>query len=188
MKRIAFLAIVALFALAGGAYGAAKITGAQIKDNTITGRDVKNKSLTPQDFSGSVQGPRGLQGPPGAQGPAGPSALSSLNPVFGSMTIAANDVDGGTVACPSGQRVVSGGFFVDGSDTEIFLSAANDDRTGWVVAADNLGAGSQAELEAVAYCAGAGQAVAARVSNQRLKPLTGRALRKFNAYAAKRDG
>ena len=81
--------------------------------------------------------------------------------MFGSITIAVDDLDGGTVVCPSGKRVVSGGFFVDGNDVEVFLSEANDDRTGWVVAA-------------------------ARTTTTRLKPLSGRALRKVKAHAAKR--
>ena len=191
-RKITFLAAVALVALAGVAYAAGSITGKSIKDNSITGKDIKNKSLTRKDFKGSVRGPQGDRGPTGpagpagAQGPPGPSTLSTLSPVFGSITIAADDFDGGTVVCPSGQRVVSGGFFADGNDVEVFLSEANDDRTGWVVAADNLGSANPAELEGVAYCAGSGQAVAARMTTRKLKPLRGRALRKVKAYAAKR--
>jgi hypothetical protein len=197
-RKIMFLAAGALVAFAGVAYAAGSITGKSIKDNSITGKDIKNKSLTRTDFKGSVRGPQGDRGPAGPTGPAGPagpggpqgapgpSALSTLNPVFGSMTIAADDFDGGTVACPSGQRVISGGFFVDGNDVEVFLSEANDDRTGWVVAADNLGSASPASLEGAAYCAGSGQAVAARVTTRKLKPLSGTALRKMKAYAAKR--
>jgi hypothetical protein len=196
MRRSIIIATsVALFALAGVAFAAGSITSRDIKDSTITGKDVKNKSLTRKDFKGSVRGPRGdsgpqgargAQGPQGPQGPAGPSALSTLTPVFGSVTIPAGGSDGGTVPCPSGQRVVSGGFFVDGNDAEVFESEANDARTGWAVAADNAGSATTADLEGVAYCAGAGQAVAARVTRKHLKPLTGRALRNFKAHAAKR--
>jgi hypothetical protein len=194
-RKIMFLAAVALVALAGVAYAAGSITGESIKDNSITGKDIKNKSLTRKDFKGSVRGPQGDRGPTGpagpagpagAQGPPGPSTLSTLSPAFGSVTIAADDFDGGTVVCPSGKRVVSGGFFVDGNDVEVFLSEANDDRTGWVVAADNLGSANPADLEVVAYCAGSGQAVAARMTTRKLRPLRGTALRKVKAYAAKR--
>ena len=194
-RKIMFLAAVALVALAGVAYAAGSITGESIKDNSITGKDIKNKSLTRKDFKGSVRGPQGNRGPAGAtgpagptgaQGPPGPSNLSTLSPAFGSMTIAADDFDGGMVACPSGMRVVSGGFYVNGNDVEVFLSEASDDRTGWVVAADNLGSADPAELEGVANCAGSGQAVAARKTTRKLKPLRGRALRKVQAYAAKR--
>ena len=190
-RKVMFLAAVALVALAGVAYAAGSITGKSIKDNSITGKDIKNKSLTRTDFKGSVRGrqgdrgPTGPTGPAGAQGPPGPSTLSTLSPVFGSLAIAADDLDGGTVVCPSGQRVVSGGFFVDGNDVEVFLSEANDDRTGWVVAADNLGSADPAGLEGVAYCAGSGQAVAARMTTSNLRPLGGRPLRKVKAYAAK---
>src|SRR3954447_26109356 len=150
-RKIMFLAAVALVALAGVAYAAGSITGKSIKDNSITGKDVKDKSLTRKDFKGSVRGPQGDRGPAGpagpggpagAQGPPGPSTLSTRSPVFGSKTIAADDVDGGTVPCPSGKRVVSGGFFVDGDDAEVVLSEATDDRTGWMVAADNLDSAS----------------------------------------------
>jgi hypothetical protein len=82
--------------------------------------------------------------------------------------------------------VVSGGFFVDGTDVEVFLSEANDDRSGWSVAADNADSANPATLEAAAYCAGAGNAVAAHVTTTKLKPLTGRALRKFKSYTGTR--
>jgi hypothetical protein len=200
MRRITlvYVALALLCLGVGTAWAAGSITGADIKDNSITGKDVRNRSLTPADFKGSVrgaagatgpQGPQGAQGPPGpagTQGPAGPSALSTLTAHYGQVTVAANDVDGGTLSCPAGQRVVSGGFYVDGSDVEVFLSEASDNRTGWVVAADNSDSATPATLEAAAYCAGTGQAVAARTSTGRLKPLTGRALRLANAYHARR--
>jgi uncharacterized protein YjbI with pentapeptide repeats len=61
MKRVRTalgLGLILVLALSGGAFPAAKVTGAQIKDSTITGKDVKNESLTPADFNGSVQGPQ----------------------------------------------------------------------------------------------------------------------------------
>jgi hypothetical protein len=76
------LGLLALFvALSGNSYaqhavsGAVKkITGQQIKDNTIKSRDVKNGSLLAKDFKrGQLPtGPAGVQGPVGPQGPAGP--------------------------------------------------------------------------------------------------------------------
>src|SRR6476660_8616235 len=133
-RKIMFLTAVALVALAGVAYAAGSITGKSIKDNSITGKDIKNGSLTRKDFKGSVRGPQGDRGPAGpagpggpggpagAQGPPGPSTLGTISPVFGSMPIAADNFDGGTVVWPSGTRVISGGFFVDGNDVEVFLS------------------------------------------------------------------
>lgn len=158
---------------AGGAVAASQITGAQVKNSSLTGKDVKNKSLTRADFSGSVagpQGPRGAQGaqggtgPQGAQGPqgpAGPSALSAITVQSGGLTVAANDVDGGTIFCPAGQRVISGGYVSIAADGEVFASIATDDRTGWILLLDNFDSLVEGELDGEAYCAAAGQAVAA---------------------------
>ena len=80
MKRIVFLAVVALVAFAGVAYAAGSITGKSIKDGTLTGKDIKNKSLTPTDFRGSVRGARGPSGPVGPHllPPPPSSAASSV--------------------------------------------------------------------------------------------------------------
>jgi hypothetical protein len=51
MKRIVVIAMVAMFALAGAAYGGSKITGAQIKDGTVTSADIKTRSCR---FGGEV--------------------------------------------------------------------------------------------------------------------------------------
>lgn len=185
MRRltVVLLAAMVVLAVAGGAYGAGKINGKSIKTGTITGKQVKNHSLTKKDFKGSVRGPAGAPGPQGAvgpagpQGPAGPSALSALHEVGGEMTVAAGGIDGGTIFCPPGEHVISGGFFNDGADAEVFLSYANDPRTGWTVALDNFDSTLPATLQAFAYCSGAGQAVAARTGDSRLRPLSGRALR-----------
>ncbi|HET8952163.1 MAG TPA: hypothetical protein VFN44_16705 [Solirubrobacteraceae bacterium] len=168
MKRILFLAAVALMAFAGVAYAAGSITGKAIKDNTITGKDVKNKSLTPADFKGSVRGPAGPTGaagpagPAGPQGPAGPAAVSAVTVQSGGMTVPAGAVDGGTVSCPAGQRAIGGGFFSDSGI--VFSSIATDDRSGWIVAVDNSDYAVPAELSGEVYCATAGQAVAAKVN------------------------
>ena len=189
-RKIMFLATVALVAFAGVAYAAGSITSRDIKDSTITGKDVKNRSLTKKDFRGSVRGPRGfqgapgpqgVQGPAGAQGPAGPSAVSGITAVRASGTVAAGDFDGGSVSCPPGQRVVSGGWFTDAPEGEIFLDDATDDRTGWAALLDNSDSAAPATLEITAYCAGAGQAVAARRSSPKIKAPSGRVLRKLNA-------
>lgn len=79
---VALLALV--FAMAGTGFAASSmissskqikdgvIIGADVKAETLTGRNVKNRSLTADDFSGSVQGPKGDAGVPGPAGPAGP--------------------------------------------------------------------------------------------------------------------
>ena len=74
MKRIMFLTVVALVAFAGVAYGAGKITGSSIKDNTLTGKDVKDKSLTTADLSDGAK--KALKGKTGAAGPQGAPGAS----------------------------------------------------------------------------------------------------------------
>lgn len=155
-----------VLAMTGSAVGARLITGKQIKNSSITGKDVKNKSLTKSDFKGSVRGATGPQGPPGAtgaQGPAGPSAVSNLTDNFGTLTVAAGDVDGGTMFCDEGQKIVSGGFEYTAPDGKgrIVASEANDTLDGWLVVLDNSESTEEATLGADALCAGAGQAVGA---------------------------
>jgi hypothetical protein len=183
------IAFMALFAVLGGsAYAARQITSKDIKNGTI--KTVDMSSSAKQALKGNT-GPRGPQGVPGAQGiqgsagpqgPVGPSELSALTPVTGSLMIAAGAVDGGTVACPAGTRVVSGGFFADGG--VVFLDAAGADRGGWAVAVDNSAGGTAVELTADAYCAGAGKAVTAKAQSTKLKPLKGRFARMVKARAA----
>jgi hypothetical protein len=161
------LGILALvLAMTGSAVGASLITGKQIKNSTITGKDVKNKSLTKSDFKGSVRGARGLtgaQGPPGATGAPGPSAVSNLTETFGTLTIAAGDVDGGTLPCDDGQKIVSGGFEYTAPDGKgrIVASEASETLDGWVVVLDNSESAEPATVCADALCAGTGQAVGA---------------------------
>jgi hypothetical protein len=155
-----------VIAMTGSAVGASLITGKQIKNSSITGKDVKNKSLTKSDFKGSLRGPRGLtgaQGPPGATGPAGPSAVSNLTDTFGTLKIAAGQVDGGTLSCPEGQKIVSGGFEYTAPDGKgrIVASEASETLDGWVVVLDNSESTEEATLGADALCAGTGQAVGA---------------------------
>jgi hypothetical protein len=161
-----------VLAMTGSAVGARLITGKQIKNSSITGKDVKNKSLTKSDFRGSVRGPRGLtgaQGPPGATGAPGPSAVSNLTDTFGTITVAAGDVDGGTLPCDDGQKVVSGGFEYTAPDGKgrIVASEASETLDGWVVVLDNSESTEAATLGADALCAGTGQAVGAPTRAQK---------------------
>jgi hypothetical protein len=160
------LGVLALvIAMTGSAVGASLITGKQIKNNTITGKDVKNKSLTKADFKGSVRGATGPQGPPGATGatgPAGPSDLAALTDNFGTLTVDAGQVDGGTMPCDAGQKIISGGFEYTAPDGKgrIVVSEANETLDGWIVVLDNSESTEAATLGADALCAAAGKAVA----------------------------
>jgi hypothetical protein len=163
------LGIVALVvAMTGSAVGASLITGKQVKNSSLTGKDIKNKSLTKKDFKGSVRGARGLtgpqgpQGPQGATGPAGTSELATLTDNFGSLDIAAGDVDGGELSCDDGQKIVSGGFEYTAPDGKgrIVASEANETLDGWLVVLDNSENTAAASVSADALCAAAGQPVA----------------------------
>jgi hypothetical protein len=164
------LGILALvIAMTGSAVGASLITGKQIKNSSITGKDVKNKSLTKSDFKGSVRGPRGLtgaQGPPGATGAPGapgPSAVSTLTDTFGTGPVAAGAVDGATLPCPAGQKIVSGGFEYTAPDGKgrIVVSEATAALDGWFVILDNSESTEEATLGIDALCAAAGKPVGA---------------------------
>ncbi len=175
-QRVAFAALILAVAVAGAAAAAGSITGSSIKDNSLTGKDIRNHSLTQQDFKGRLRGPAGLTGPAGPAGPAGsagpPGDASRLTTVDGTLTVAPGGEDGGTVRCPGGTRIVSGGYVADGTDTEVFLSAPHPDGIGWVVAMRNHAA-TPADLTGVASCAGTGQAAAA-ARTSRVRPLPGR--------------
>jgi len=166
-QRVGFATLVLALAIGGAAFAAGSITGASIKDGSVTGKDIKNRSLTPQDFTGSVRGPQGEPGPrgpqgiPGLQGPAGQSATSAIEVVTAEMVVAGGEVDAGTVLCPPGQTVISGGFATDAPEGEVFVSVANEDRTGWIVALDNLDSPDESLLAGQALCAGTGKVVAA---------------------------
>ena len=169
MKRtILLLAALAALVLAGGAYAAGQITGRSIKDNTITGRDVKNRSLTAKDFRGSVRGPRGTRGPAGPtgpagpQGPAGPTVLGKLVRVESpELTVAPGDIDGVTAFCPAGHNVVSGGYISASADGEVFAQDSFGSASSWSALLDNFDSSVAGTVSAVAYCAPAGQAIAA---------------------------
>jgi hypothetical protein len=165
MRRLTVLAITAMavLTLAGTAVGALSLTGKDIKNGSITGKDVKNKSLSKADFKGSVRGPRGFTGQQGAQGPAGPSVVARLTPQSASETVAAGAIDSVTATCPAGQRVVSGGYFMDSG---FAFADKTYDGASWTVGVDNSDSLVSSDVEATALCAPAGVAVAASVSKR----------------------
>ena len=67
-----------VIALGGTSYAAAKITGRDIKDNTVTTADVKNHNLKLKDLSSSATS--GLRGDQGDTGPVGPSDAYAVPP------------------------------------------------------------------------------------------------------------
>lgn len=177
MKRVLFMTAVMLVALAGVAWGAATITGRDVKDSSLTSKDVKNRSLKTADLSrGAVRslkgnaGPQGAQGPSGPAGPAGPVNLGSIVRVESAeVVIAAGDVDHATASCPAGHGLLSGGFTYISADGEVFYEQDFGSRNSWSVGGDNLDSSVTGELTAFAFCAPSGTAVAARVGKARVQ-------------------
>ena len=131
-------------------------------------------------------GPEGKEGPPGAEGKEGkegpPAKLSALETVHGGPVEAEPGEEVIAVAlCPPGKRPVSGGFFREGPTLEFEVSEAfvttvgpGEFESGWNYGGRNpIGSGAPDKIEAVAYCAGEGEAVgASRISSatrQRVK-------------------
>ena len=151
-----------LFALGGSAVAARRylITSTrQIKPSVL-------HALHGAAGARGPSGPAGIPGAPGAagpQGPPGPVDLSSLTIVRAPDVLVAPQTEMTSVAtCPSGSRVLSGGAWT-GVALEIY-SEMSDDHQSWIVLVFNNNApGSKiaTNLEAIAYCAGSGRAVAA---------------------------
>lgn len=79
-----------------------------------------------------------------------------------------SEVGSAIAFCPSGQRAISGGgAMISGLGDGLAVSMANEARSAWFVVAVNNSASTTAELEATAYCAPAGGAVAARRADVR---------------------
>ncbi len=173
------IALLALFFALGGTAIAAKhylITSAgQIKPSVLRALHGATGPAGPTGAAGAT----GATGPVGPQGPAGPVNLSTLTIVTAPKQKLSNDEAGNSVAtCPAGSHVVSGGQYV-GFATYIF-SGISEDHQSWIVLVYNE-SGIMTNLEAVAYCAGAGQAVAASMPSA----SHARAVREANALMAK---
>jgi hypothetical protein len=171
------IALLALFFALGGTAIAARhylITSAS---------QIKPSVLRQLHGSNGAQGPAGAAGPTGpqgSQGPAGSNALSGLTPVTGPQTTIASGKAGSSVAtCPAGQHAVSGGGFTDNLDG-LDASEMSSDHLSWIVLAGNSSSVS-AIIEAFAYCATAGQAIAARTN----AAAHARAVREANALTAR---
>ena len=117
------------------------------------------------------QGKEGPAGPQGKEGPAGPTNLSSLTEVVGSANrVPAYDetgpggyegVESSIATCPAGDNVVSGGSDVFAGVVAGEYSIASENHDSWIVVVANDSTYTGGEVKAYAYCAKAGQAVAA---------------------------
>jgi hypothetical protein len=159
----AVVAVLALFVALGGTAVAAHhflITSAkQIKPSVL--RELKGATGRPGPAGPA--GSQGASGAPGAQGPAGPVNVSALTIVRAPDVLVRPQTEATSVAsCANGSHVVSGGGWT-GVALEVY-SEMSEDHQSWIVLAFNANSpGSKIEtnLEAIAYCAQSGQAVAA---------------------------
>ena len=164
------IALLALFFALGGTAVAARhylITStSQIKPSVL--RQLMGAPGLAQGTPGAAgptgpQGPAGPTGPQGPQGPAGPSNVSGLTEVQGPKnSVAAGGVATSVATCPTGQHAVSGGSNVYAGTMSGEASEADEGRTSWFVVVANSSSYGGGYVEAIAYCAGSGQAVAAR--------------------------
>ena len=96
-----------VIALGGTSYAAAKITGRDIKDNTVTTADVKNHNLKLKDFSSSATS--GLKGDQGDTGPVGPSDAYAVPPAISTVVgLSQSTTLLGAVSLPAGSYVANG--------------------------------------------------------------------------------
>jgi hypothetical protein len=108
-------------------------------------------------------GAQGATGSPGPQGPAGPVNLSPLTIVRAPDLLVPPQREATSVAtCPSGSHVVSGGGWT-GVALQIY-GEMSEDHQSWIILvfnANSPGSKIETNVEAIAYCALDGQAVAA---------------------------
>lgn len=124
-------------------------------------------------------GPMGATGAPGRMGERGPegpagggsSDLSALTLEEGPTNVVpAYDEDGpggyegiagSTASCPTGDHVVSGGSDVFAGIVAGVISVPSEDHDSWIVVVANDSTDAKGVVQAIAYCAEAGEAVAA---------------------------
>lgn len=112
------------------------------------------------------QGPPGAQGPQGAQGPVGPRGPEG--PGFTGFEVMTNTVESGDsafvsalAACPTGKRVIGGGFQIvgsvgdaDGDGPRVLINRARFNGENWlvqtVVPSDYVG--REYQVTAYAHC------------------------------------
>ena len=156
MKSALIAAVVsAIVAAASGTATTLVVTSKNIRNGTIQTVDISAKAKRalrgnrgPRGSVG-IRGPRGLPGlagPAGAPGPRGPPGVLSLRTVVSSVEVLPGERRQVTATCPSGQRVVSGGF--DFAGIVVHFRSGLD---GWVVDGVN-DLSAPAVLTALGYC------------------------------------
>jgi len=149
LRTVTAAAIATALLVAATAGAAGLLTGGDIKNGSLTGKDVRNHSLTKKDIRGFPQ----------------PQALNRPDKVTASATYGPGTVEILTATCPPGEAIVSGGWTIIGGATVPFVDKSYDE-TSWSVGVDNFQSSIDADAEVDAYCAPAGEAIAASASKR----------------------
>lgn len=149
LKTVVAVAIATALLAAATAGAAGLLTGGDIKNSSLTGKDVRNRSLTKKDIRGFPQ----------------PQTLNRLDKVSSSATYGPGAIEILTATCPPGEAVVSGGWTIIGGGTIPWIDKSYDD-TSWSVGVDNFDSSISADADVDAYCAPAGEAIAASASKR----------------------
>jgi hypothetical protein len=149
-----------------GSTGAAGATGAKGEAGAVGPRGFTGAQGAP-----GPMGPQGEMGPQGPPGTGGSGTLSTLKEVEGpeNRVPAYNEVgpggeegvEGSVATCPSGQHAVSGGTDVFPGGVAAMLSVRSLNGSSWIVAVANATTFNKGFVQAIAYCATSGDAVAA---------------------------
>jgi hypothetical protein len=153
MKTALIAAVVsAAVAAASGTAATIVVTSKNIKNGTIQIVDISAKAKRamkgnrgPRGSRG-LRGVQGLQGAPGPAGAPGPPGVLSLSTAVNSVDVAPNAPGSVTATCPSGQRVVSGGFRFGG-----IVEQSSSSLDGWLIVGFN-DLTTPTVLTALAYC------------------------------------
>jgi hypothetical protein len=178
------IALIALFFALGGTAIAARhylITStSQIKPSVL-------QRLHGNAGAEGARGPAGVagqQGPAGLQGPAGPTSLGAIIEVAGPKNVVpAKKVASSIAMCPAGTHVVGGGDSMFAGEVEGFDSEAERPQS-WFVIVANGSEFSEGWVQAIAYCAGVGQAVSA-AAPRRSHPRAAREVEVLTAQLAR---
>ena len=120
---------------------------AKLKNGAVTSAKVKNGSLLAVDFKpgqlpGGSAGAQGLQGPPGPQGEKGPKGdpgapgLANVEYAWFMSLDAFATAKAASVACPSGKKVIGGGYALDpigAQNARVVASTPFQNNTAWYV-------------------------------------------------------
>ncbi len=169
---VAVLALV--LSTTGGAYAAAKITSAQIKDATITSKDIHDHTIGGRDIADAtisvdnltdgalrqLEGPRDRKVQLDRQAWHPPRASAVPSSPRGPSTSGAAAVASSTATCPAGTYVTGGGY-VAGSIEDLVEYALSSPTQYSVIAVNDFSQPNS--IQAQAICAGGGGGVASSV-------------------------